>query len=446
MKNLWMFLLAAFSVSCFAADRYMDRMFDVSVEKDVVYAENVPVPTSLNMFTKLLSGIMDSPTNLLVLFDNDSEQEKQNMLMNLYTPKGDSETKRPVVIVAHGGAFVAGARDDEDQQTIQFCDSLAARGYVTAALGYRLGVVMQTEGSNLTVDSADFARTVYRSVQDIRAAIRYFRANAVKLGVDPQKIFVMGNSAGGVLSLENIYGLSEDMFPSYIDKDPKLGGLDAYGIAGDNSIANAAVSLWGAVHSVEMIGSTSVPVLLIHGTEDATVPFKSGRPLMNYAEDIESIVPSMYASLTDGWTLNLNTPTLYGSFVVDSVLKAKGIEHETYFVEGEDHEFYNSYAYMDIVREKIFNFLYAQTQNKTPNAVKPIVLARASALHMGENNMTFTLDRGENVAYKVFDLRGKAQMAGSVSAGQIVDLSSLGNGVYILKVQGERPNRFGLRH
>lgn len=192
-----MFLLAAFSVSCFAADRYMDRMFDVSVEKDVVYAENVPVPTSLNMFTKLLSGIMDSPTNLLVLFDNDSEQEKQNMLMNLYTPKGDSETKRPVVIVAHGGAFVAGARDDEDQQTIQFCDSLAARGYVTAALGYRLGVVMQTEGSNLTVDSADFARTVYRSVQDIRAAIRYFRANAVKLGVDPQKIFVMGNSAGG---------------------------------------------------------------------------------------------------------------------------------------------------------------------------------------------------------------------------------------------------------
>lgn len=59
--------------------------------------------------------------------------------------------------------------------------------------------------------------------------------------------------------------------------------------------------------------------------------------------------------------------------------------------------------------------------------------------------MTFTLDRGENVAYKVFDLRGKVQMAGRTSAGETVNLNTLENGVYVLKVQGEMPRRFGMK-
>ena len=42
------------------------------------------------------------------------------------------------------------------------------------------------------------------------------------------------------------------------------------------------------------------------------------------------------------------------------------------------------------------------------------------------------------------DLRGRKVMQGSVSAGEVVDLSSLGKGVYVLNVRGERPVRFGL--
>ena len=63
---------------------------------------------------------------------------------------------------------------------------------------------------------------------------------------------------------------------------------------------------------------------------------------------------------------------------------------------------------------------------------------------MGENNMSFTVSKGNNLAYAVTDLRGRIVKNGAVSAGETVDLSDLDRGVYVLRVKGERPVRFGL--
>jgi acetyl esterase/lipase len=163
-------------------------------------------------------------------YANETVTKDVDLTMDIYSPKDDTENKRAAVIVAHGGSFVAGAKDDKDQKSIAYCNSLATRGFVAVSIDYRLGVTVQgdlpapTPGAtgfgallpllasinqgatyNLTIDEVDYARAVYRGVQDINAAVRYLRANAETYGIDPERIYVLGNSAGAILAIENIY-------------------------------------------------------------------------------------------------------------------------------------------------------------------------------------------------------------------------------------------------
>ena len=444
MKKIFLATLAFALAQGFAAERYKDRMFDVNVEKDVVYASNVSHLSAMTTLSKTLVTLSrKTGSRAVYMYESEDDLQAIDLHMDLYTPKGDKETGRPAVVVMHGGAFVAGSKDDEEQQSIAYCDSLAARGFVAAAVEYRLGVVATTEDGAISIDSVSFSRTVYRGIQDVRSAVRYLRANAKKLGIDMNRIYVLGNSAGAILALENIYADKVSEVPAVAFNDPSLGGLDEYGVAGYASEANAAVALWGGVHDVNIIEDNSTPVLLVHGTADSTVLFKTGRPLGNVATTLSNIMPAALAS-AGSLAISVKAPTLYGSFVIDSVLKAKGIEHETYFVDDMPHEFYDEEDYDVKVKEKVFGFLYGLTQKEAHASVRAIVLAKASRIHMGEGNMNFTLGSGRDAQYAVMDLRGRKVMQGIAVAGEMVDLSGLNAGVYVLNVRGERPVRFGL--
>ena len=56
--------------------------------------------------------------------------------MDIYMPDGDTEINRPVILYMHGGSFYGGTKTMTD--CIDFCTSMAKRGYVTASLNYRL--------------------------------------------------------------------------------------------------------------------------------------------------------------------------------------------------------------------------------------------------------------------------------------------------------------------
>ena len=444
MRKILLAVLAISFAHGFAAERYKDRLFDVDVQKDVVYASGVNHLSALSKLSTTLSALASANGGTMVyLYDNEEDLQPIDLHMDIYSPKGDSENKRPAVLVLHGGAFAAGAKDDMDQQSVTYCDSLAARGFVTAAVQYRLGITAKTENMYISIDSANFSRTVYRGIQDVRAALRYMRANANNLGIDPDRIYLLGNSAGAVLSLENIYVDKASEIPAVAKENPQLGGLDEYGVKGSNSEANGVVALWGGIHDVSIIEGKATPVLLVHGTADSTVLFKTGRPLGNISATFENVMPSMFAS-AGSLTVDVKAPTLYGSFVIDSVLKAKGIEHETYFVEGMSHEFYDDGDYDVKVKEKVFGFLYGLTQKPAVASIKAVVLAKASRIRMGEGNLSFTLGSGKDAQYAVMDMRGRKVMQGIAAAGESVDLSGLNSGVYVLNVRGERPVRFGL--
>lgn len=101
--------------------------------------------------------------------------------LDLYWPD-EGNGPFPVILVIHGGAFMGG-----DKRDIQLTPMLAGlkRGYAVVSMNYRMS------------GEAIFPALV----QDVRAAIRWVRANAEKFLFDPAKIAVWGGSAGGYLAL-----------------------------------------------------------------------------------------------------------------------------------------------------------------------------------------------------------------------------------------------------
>ena len=441
-KALLAVLALVFSASLsYAGERYKDRMFDVSVEKDVVYASEVDHLKTLTAISRL-AVVSQGRENAIFLYANETDLTQVELHMDIYTPKDDSEKERAAVVVLHGGAFAAGNKADMGQLSVTYCDSLAARGFVAVAVEYRLGITASVENRILAIDSLNFSRSVYRGIQDVRSAVRYLRSKASDLRINKDRIYLLGNSAGAILSLENIYMDQADEVPPVAHDSPDLGTLDRYGVQDELPKANGVVALWGAVHDPSIIGDVDTPVLLVHGTADSTVLFKTGRPLGNIASTLG--VDATQSSLLGVDSFAVQTPTLYGSFVIDSILKAKEIEHETYFVDDMPHEFYNEDDYDVKVQEKVFTFLYGLTQQPAKTGFVGVLATNISRVKMGEGNTRFYVTSGRDLRYAVTDLMGRNVLSGKASAGESVDLSMLDRGVYVLRVSGERPLRFGL--
>jgi len=61
----------------------------------------------------------------------------ETLLLDIYKPIGDSNCLRPVMIMVHGGAWIAGSK--ADQNMVYMSRQLAKKGWVVANINYRLG-------------------------------------------------------------------------------------------------------------------------------------------------------------------------------------------------------------------------------------------------------------------------------------------------------------------
>ncbi|MBN2662390.1 MAG: right-handed parallel beta-helix repeat-containing protein [Bacteroidales bacterium] len=255
-------------------------------------------------------------------YSDESSTSNEDFMMDIYFPKNDNLTNRPAIIFAHGGGFAEGNRKVNDMMA--FCDSFARKGYVTVTIDYRQGVEV--------IDNADlhYVRAAYRGLQDGRSAIRYLRANAAVYGIDPDKIYWVGNSAGSFIGLNSIYmdldekpsdagAVSYTLPPVTTINAPDLGDLDIGNNLGYNGEPNAVMACWGGVGDTLIIeADNDQNVFLIHGTADGIVDFNFGSPF--------------------GLT---NVSGTYGSNSIKKRLNHISIPAQnTYFVQGEDHEFY----------------------------------------------------------------------------------------------------------
>jgi len=192
-----------------------------------------------------------------------------NLLMDIYQPAGDTVLERPVIVFAHGGAFLSGTREDSD--VVELCFLFAQMGYVTASIDYRLGAA--------GADSVDATDAVIRAEQDMKAAVRFFRKDAQLpdlYHIHPNYIFAGGSSAGAFAALHLAYLDSVSKVPSYINL-AALNGLDGNsGNSGYSNKVNGVINLCGALGKKTWIDRSGPPVVSVHGTADPIVPYGTG--------------------------------------------------------------------------------------------------------------------------------------------------------------------------
>lgn len=103
-----------------------------------------------------------------------------------FPPQWSSGAGGPAVVWIHGGGWTGGSKSAGREKNI--CRALADAGYVCASIDYRLG-----------------AGAWPQNLLDGKNAVRYLRAHARELGIDPDRIAVAGGSAGGHLALMVAY-------------------------------------------------------------------------------------------------------------------------------------------------------------------------------------------------------------------------------------------------
>jgi len=223
--------------------------------------------------------------------------KSQSLQMDINQPAADTLAHRPVIIYLHGGGFTSGVRNNAWAN--KFCQSFAKRGYVTASIDYRLGIGAGTDN--------DVISAQVRAVQDAKAAVRFFKQTAIEQGnpyrIDTAQIYVAGESAGGIVALQMGYLKSVADFSEIANAD-LLDGLN--GLAGANTLPYSSkiagvISLSGAILDLNWLNNSTLPVIMVHSSNDAATPYKT--------------------AIVAPYTIK----PLYGSFSIDSAVAGKSV-------------------------------------------------------------------------------------------------------------------------
>ena len=129
----------------------------------------------------------DPLENVMVLKDLEyARYGERSMKLDLYVPeKGDGPF--PMIVWVHGGGWLGGDKSDCPLLNLGYCQ----RGYATASVSYRFS------------SESPFPA----QLEDVKGAIRWIRANAKEYNIDPNRIGVIGASAGGhLVSLLGVTG------------------------------------------------------------------------------------------------------------------------------------------------------------------------------------------------------------------------------------------------
>jgi acetyl esterase/lipase len=205
---------------------------------------------------------------------------------DIYSPLDHDKSKPlPGIIVIHGGGFNDG--DKARGRELNISESLTLKGYVCMSINYKL---RRMQGQV----------TWPQSVHDAKAAVRYLRKEAANLGVDPEKIGVIGCSAGCNLSMMLATTGPADGFDAvkgepYQDISARVacaigfyGAVDLMNYHDMKMFAKTreeAPELYKKGSPITYLDAKDPPMLLVHGTADVTVPLSQSETYLKIAKE-----------------------------------------------------------------------------------------------------------------------------------------------------------------
>ncbi len=309
-----------------------------------------------------------------------------NLKLDVYQPQGDTETNRPLIILAHGGSFIGGNKTADGTVTT-LCENFAKRGYVTASINYRLGGPLDM----LILNSA--ITVVVKAISDGKAAIRYFRKNVAEsgntFGIDPNMIFVGGNSAGAVLYLHQAYISEVSEAPQSIQTVlNQNGGIEGNsGNDGYSSAVSGVINLAGGLNEVDFIDNGEVPVISFHGDADDVVPY-------NCANAQGGATPVQ----------------LCGLGALQARLTSEGIDHVSKVYTGAGHTPWQSNAaMMTEIDSMVADFLFEKVCTAT--SIAEIAKEKTFSIYPNPTNGILNIEAftktTQPYSVKVFDASGR---------------------------------------
>jgi hypothetical protein len=459
-----LFLIAFLLMSPFSkAQKWVDSSYAIQITQDLVYGTTSP----------------------------DFAGNPSQLSLDIATPIGDSipDNGRPLLVAIHGGAFMAGSKNDFNPQ--KWMKDFAAKGYTTASVNYRLGMFQTHQNRNCNItwifntpwncanvaDTSEWYRSYFRGVQDVKGAIRYLISNKDIYHINPEMVFLIGESAGGYIAMGTGFldtvlekssaqfeidsvlrpnNLYESCSPVAINsmqlQRPDLGNIDG-GLnvfVEDYKIKGVANFYGGILNNLFEHNTSSNPELLylFHQPNDLIVPYDYDQILEGYSNCAQSF---------GGCANIISRPYTYGSFgikkLIDS-LQADGAQNlPTYVFESTNnnadclqqintgylggHQIDNYETRTQKVAE-----LFANCINGTVNSVSEIKGDFSFEIYPNPAKGFFRISTSKNQTIKsisVLDLTGKSvfRKENVTTAGEIYFNESqlLNQGIYIIQVE-----------
>jgi para-nitrobenzyl esterase len=233
-------------------------------------------------------------SNFNVQYNPNFPAQEVDLFMDIVQPKGDTLSKRPVIVWAYGGGFIFGERKD----MLPFCQAYAKKGYVCVSIDYRLWSAI----AGGVPDSTKLTPVIIGAVHDMKAAVRLLRstaANGNPYKIDVNNIIVGGISAGAITAMITAHMDSTDpITPEIRTIIANRGGFEGKtNTLTTSSAVKGVISMSGALPRREWINAGDPPFAACHGTNDPTVAYGYGKNVYNFYGDGDGTCAPYAASL-----------------------------------------------------------------------------------------------------------------------------------------------------
>lgn len=241
IRSIWMALLAsAFGVAGTEAQetRYLDVVYDVD---DVQVTNDVEYGGAWN-----------------------SRGEWETLLLDVYEPVDDPEPRRPAIVWVHGGFFRVGDKTGYQSTIEQFTTA----GWVVFSINYRLRPEIPNGAAGILTELRlhEAVDATIDAQHDAQAAIRWVRRHADDLRIDPDRVGIVGHSAGGIIAIQVAMNTH----------DPGTSGNPGWSSRPTVAVAMAGGGISGVTYWAD---PGEPPLQIVHGLADETVPYVTAAPV-----------------------------------------------------------------------------------------------------------------------------------------------------------------------